>query len=116
MRKLGLGGAIRGRRFKTTVSNPSATRPADLVHRAFVATRPNALWVNTTGFGTYRSITANPGDGPSVCGGSNNLALGSFTSMSGGNEQEYHQGGRRCLDQWRDEHHGIESLRVACGK
>ena len=45
MRKLGLVGALRGRRFKTTVPDPSATRPADLVHRAFVATRPNALWV-----------------------------------------------------------------------
>jgi putative transposase len=45
MRQLGLAGAIRGRRFKTTVSDPSASRPADLVNRAFVATRPNALWV-----------------------------------------------------------------------
>jgi putative transposase len=45
MRQLGLVGAIRGRRFKTTVPDTSAARPADLVNRAFVASRPNALWV-----------------------------------------------------------------------
>jgi len=45
MRQMGLAGAIRGRRFKTTVPDTSATRPADLVNRAFVASRPNALWV-----------------------------------------------------------------------
>ena len=45
MRQLGLVGAIRGRRFKTTVPDTSVSRPADLVNRAFVATRPNALWV-----------------------------------------------------------------------
>jgi putative transposase len=45
MRQMGLAGAIRGRRFKTTVADPSAARPADLVQRAFVAPRPNALWV-----------------------------------------------------------------------
>ena len=45
MRQMGLVGAIRGRRFKTTVPDTSAVRPADLVNRAFVASRPNALWV-----------------------------------------------------------------------
>src|SRR5262249_11966494 len=45
MRQMGLAGAIRGRRFKTTLPDTSAARPADLVSRAFVATRPNALWV-----------------------------------------------------------------------
>jgi putative transposase len=45
MRQMGLVGAIRGRRFKTTVPDLAASRPADLVNRAFVATRPNALWV-----------------------------------------------------------------------
>jgi len=45
MRQMGLAGAIRGRRFKTTVPDTSAARPADLVNRTFVATRPNALWV-----------------------------------------------------------------------
>ncbi len=46
MRQLGLHGAVRGRAFKTTtVPDATATRPADLVKRAFVATRPNQLWV-----------------------------------------------------------------------
>lgn len=45
MRQMGLQGAIRGRRFKTTVGDDSAARPADLVDRDFVATRPNELWV-----------------------------------------------------------------------
>jgi hypothetical protein len=43
--RLRLAGAIQGRRFKTTVPDTSAARPADLVNRAFVASRPNALWV-----------------------------------------------------------------------
>jgi len=45
MRKLGLRGVVRGRTFKTTIGDDKATRPADLVKRNFVATRPNQLWV-----------------------------------------------------------------------
>lgn len=46
MRKLGLRGAMRGKGFKvTTVADQNALRPADLVERQFVATRPNQLWV-----------------------------------------------------------------------
>jgi transposase InsO family protein len=46
MRVMGLRGAVRGRAFKvTTVSDPEATRPMDLVQRQFVASRPNQLWV-----------------------------------------------------------------------
>ena len=46
MRQMGLRGAVRGRAFKvTTVADESLTRPADLVQRDFVATRPNELWV-----------------------------------------------------------------------
>lgn len=45
MQKMGLAGAVRGRKFKTTVPDTSAARPADLVKRQFVATRPNELWV-----------------------------------------------------------------------
>jgi len=45
MREMGLEGAIRGRKFKTTIPDESAARPADLVSREFVATRPNELWV-----------------------------------------------------------------------
>jgi len=46
MHRMGIAGAVRGRRFKTTtVPDTSAARPADLVKRAFAAPRPNQLWV-----------------------------------------------------------------------
>jgi transposase InsO family protein len=46
MREMGLRGTVRGRAWKiTTQSDPAAARPADLVDRHFVATRPNQLWV-----------------------------------------------------------------------
>jgi transposase InsO family protein len=46
MRKMGLSGVVRGRAFKvTTQPAEDAQRPADLVKREFVATRPNQLWV-----------------------------------------------------------------------
>ena len=45
MREMGLAGAIRGRKFKTTVADEAADRPADLVQRDFTANRPNQLWV-----------------------------------------------------------------------
>jgi transposase InsO family protein len=45
MRKLGLQGAVRGRKARTTVPDDKAPRPADLVERDFTATRPNQLWV-----------------------------------------------------------------------
>lgn len=47
MREMGLAGAVRGRAWKlTTLSQPALDRPADLVDRTFVATRPNQLWVS----------------------------------------------------------------------
>jgi transposase InsO family protein len=47
MRAMGLAGAVRGRAWKvTTHSQPALDRPADLVDRTFVATRPNQLWVS----------------------------------------------------------------------
>jgi transposase InsO family protein len=45
MRELSIAGAVRGRRVRTTVAALVPDRPADLVHRHFAATRPNALWV-----------------------------------------------------------------------
>ena len=45
MRRLGLQGVVRGRSCRTTVSDDTADRPADLVNRQFKATRPNQLWV-----------------------------------------------------------------------
>ena len=45
MRELSLRGVRRGRRWRTTVPDEALGRPADLVKRAFVATRPDQLWV-----------------------------------------------------------------------
>jgi putative transposase len=45
MRQMSLRGAVRGRTFKTTIPDEKAMRPADLVERQFVASRPNQLWV-----------------------------------------------------------------------
>lgn len=45
MAELGLEGVIRGRRRRTTIPEPSAPRPPDLVDRDFTASRPDELWV-----------------------------------------------------------------------
>jgi transposase InsO family protein len=45
MREMGLQGAVRGKKFKTTIPDDVADRPLDLVKRDFTATRPNQLWV-----------------------------------------------------------------------
>jgi putative transposase len=46
MRQAGIEGVSRRRRrFRTTQSDPTAARPADLVKRNFTATTPNQLWV-----------------------------------------------------------------------
>ena len=57
MRHMGLHGAVRGRTFKTTIPDDIAARPTDLVNRAFVATRPNQLWVaDLTYVATWRGF------------------------------------------------------------
>jgi transposase InsO family protein len=45
MKRLGLEGARRGRRCRTTIPDAAIERPMDLVQRQFVAERPNQLWV-----------------------------------------------------------------------
>jgi putative transposase len=45
MGELGLEGARRGKRHRTTIPHEGAPRPADLVERDFSAERPNQLWV-----------------------------------------------------------------------
>jgi putative transposase len=45
MRELGLAGARRGRRVRTTKADPGAARAADLVHRQFTPPGPDRLWV-----------------------------------------------------------------------
>jgi len=57
MRGLGLQGAVRGRKFRTTIPDDTAARPADLVDRNFTATRPNQLWVaDLTYVATWRGF------------------------------------------------------------
>ena len=46
MRRMGLQGAVRGRRVKTTRAVVHGERPADRVNREFQVRRPNALWVS----------------------------------------------------------------------
>lgn len=43
MRELGLAGAVRSRKVRTTVPDPSAERAPDLVKREFVAPAPNRV-------------------------------------------------------------------------
>ena len=45
MRDLGLAGARRGRRVRTTIPGAAAARPADLVRRRFSPPAPDRLWV-----------------------------------------------------------------------
>lgn len=46
MRQAGIQGAKRrGKAWRTTVSDPAASRPPDLVDRDFSASRPDELWV-----------------------------------------------------------------------
>jgi transposase InsO family protein len=46
MRQLGLAGARRGKKLRTTVPNAAAACPLDRVNRHFHAERPNQLWVS----------------------------------------------------------------------
>ncbi len=46
MSRLGLAGARRGKRVRTTIPDASAARPLDRVNRQFKAERPNQLWVS----------------------------------------------------------------------
>jgi putative transposase len=58
MRRAGLRGAVRGRKFKvTTCPDTAAPRPPDLVTRRFAAVRPNELWVaDLTYVATWRGF------------------------------------------------------------
>ena len=46
MKRLGLQGARRGKRVRTTTLDASASCPLDRVKRIFKAERPNQLWVS----------------------------------------------------------------------
>jgi putative transposase len=45
MRELGLSGARRGKKKRTTIPDPQAARVGDLVNRKFKPTASNVLWV-----------------------------------------------------------------------
>ena len=45
MGELALSGAVRGKARRTTIADPTAPRPADLVQRQFAPPAPNWLWV-----------------------------------------------------------------------
>jgi putative transposase len=45
MAELGLSGTTRGKARRTTIADPAAARPADLVGRRFGPPAPNRLWV-----------------------------------------------------------------------
>ena len=46
MQQLGLQGARRGKKIRTTISDSKAPCPLDRVNRVFKAERPNQLWVS----------------------------------------------------------------------
>jgi transposase InsO family protein len=46
MRAMGLQGAVRGKRIRTTVPDPAQPCPRDKVNRQFQAPAPNRLWVS----------------------------------------------------------------------
>ena len=46
MRDMGLQGAVRGKRVKTTIGDRTAPSPLDQVKRQFQPPQPNALWVS----------------------------------------------------------------------
>ena len=57
MRAEGLHGVVRGARVRTTLPDATADCPRDLVERAFVASRPNQLWVaDFTYVATWRGM------------------------------------------------------------
>lgn len=45
MRALGIGGAVRGKKVITTMTDPAAARTSDLLDREFVAPAPHRTWV-----------------------------------------------------------------------
>src|SRR5260370_25732172 len=44
MTELGLTGGVRGKTKRTTIADPAAVRPADLVQRRFAPPAPHRLW------------------------------------------------------------------------
>ncbi len=60
MRELGLAGARRGRRVRTTVADTAAARPADLVGRNFDPPAPNHTWVADFTYSAQPAVMCSP--------------------------------------------------------
>lgn len=57
LRDLGIVGARRGKKWRTTIPDELAQRPADLVNREFSALAPNRLWVaDITYVSTWQTV------------------------------------------------------------
>jgi putative transposase len=63
MRGLGLQGARRGTPRRTTITDPAAARPGDLVQRRFSQARPDAVWVADFTYVATGWLTARTGSG-----------------------------------------------------
>src|SRR5215203_2962289 len=71
MRTMGLQGVVRGKRVRTTISNPAAPCPLDRVNRQFKAPRPNALRVSDfTYVATWAVLSMSPSSSTSSHGAS----------------------------------------------
>jgi transposase InsO family protein len=60
MGELGLAGAVRGKVKRTTISDPRAPKPADLVDRNFRPLAPDRLWVADFTYVSNWSVGATP--------------------------------------------------------
>ena len=81
MRRLGLQGAVRGRRAKTTQSVVQGERPDDRVNREFKVNRPNALWVSDlTYVATWRGVRLHGLRHRRLCAAHRRLAGVAFTA------------------------------------
>jgi hypothetical protein len=64
MKRAGLRGVQRGKPVFTTISDPEAATPADLVQRRFAAEAPNRLWVADISFRAPGRGCATPHSSP----------------------------------------------------
>ena len=64
MRELGLHGARRGKKVRTTVPAAAAARPADLVRRQFSPAAPDRLWVADFAYSAQLAVMCSPAGGP----------------------------------------------------
>jgi putative transposase len=60
MRELGLAGTRRGKPKRTTVADPAAARPADLVKRRFSPPAPDRLWVADFTYSAQLAVMCSP--------------------------------------------------------